>query len=1264
MAIGDKVSNNARLNYQAQELETKSSKKTNTELLALYDSTIARLYNSDKISERFVGRDEELNKLNHWAKISLQGQGKPVFIIGDPGIGKTELVNQFFNAKNLPELKEYGQANILIGRYFDIGKNNSYKVFLDAFYRAISQLEKQHSSDELVLKKIKTLSLYLQELKDLSSSAFLQESDKERTKYKSFELLAQNYDLLCSIFPVILFLDDLQWADELGLEFLAYLIRAMQGKPLFLVCTVRERELFVENHPLRTWMRSMSRYNSYEQIKLRPFTETETESLISRIFSTHNFNESTITKLHKETGGNPYYLIEIIRQLIEDEKIRWDGEIWQADTLDEVQLPNSLVDLVELQLARLSEEALAIFQQAAVIGEDFSFQLLQMITEIDEKKLATALIEGLKQFLIREEPPSLSSNSERYAFRYNTTRKVLYEKLLVRERKLLHSKVASILEKGAVDIGDFDEGNIAYHYLQGADALKAFHWSVKAASTACSKFTFDKAKEFFDWATKALEAIEKSGRSPVDLELGQYYCAYGQYKTSIAEYEQAVKYLKSAQTAFQKIDEKEKEVETLISLGNCLKLNSSLSEALESYNQALDIASKAKIPKLIWVAAYGAAQCEIDLEHFDLAIKFLKIAQKNLTEIIENKSEKDIEELQRASNENNALLIRIQEQSGKKITLEQKRPPLSENEAKICQPNTPLEKSSHLVEVIASPMEVFKNCALEFKNLHNASNILGKLSRSQFEPPRVVGLIFSQLKQLKTKLQSFDPLTANTQLEIIEKQLNEYRIWLRKINDTLPPYTLRQYLDQGIILQEEMLQFARFIITIRSEANDDKIKLEILLSRALEIEVDRHHIITELFPTEYAFIQLSDDDPILLVLQEVLLEWDKVASYGEVIETNLLTKVKQAKGGLGNFFWHPQVLTLIVELNLRQDFRLRELIEFEQKEIGLICDQLIKSGIKTLPRQGQTGALDVEATRRMVDRARELVNNNHENNRSGLMMLAEMGRLLRNYLREQNLGTKTQDISTSAIAKSPKYPSDFKAQPVMPDTAKPIQNPQAQNPQTKPNVFVASPVPNPQNVSQAKPVQAMPVNINVGQPLDNKQIVTQENNGLNKTFAGDNSHEVKLQSRLAEICILLATKLRDVPVKVLQLKRSQLTLASWEVEALLSDNDGMSLEVKKQDSLVRRSIALLAEMQEVGVSFKDFSSADKAKELEDAVTKANYFLEQAKIAATELEVQSHFERDREQYSKAQNLAATRQKLISTHQLLSSIVSWLKREKDK
>jgi hypothetical protein len=164
---------------------------------------------------------------------------------------------------------------------------------------------------------------------------------------------------------------------------------------------------------------------------------------------------------------------------------------------------------------------------------------------------------------------------------------------------------------------------------------------------------------------------------------------------------------------------------------------------------------------------------------------------------------------------------------------------------------------------------------------------------------------------------------------------------------------------------------------------------------------------------------------------------------------------------------------------------------------------------------------------------------------------------------------------------------------------------------------------------------------------------------------GNEQIELKLQSRLAEICILLATKLRDAPVKVLQLKRSQLAIASWEVDALLSsEEEETATGYSKQSYLIRRSIALLAEMQEIGIACRELLTAGKRNEAVTSLAMAEYFLDQAKLVVGELETQSHRERDAGQYPRAQNLAATRQKLMSTHQLLTTLIGWLKREMDK
>ncbi|MBK7995233.1 MAG: hypothetical protein IPK14_18195 [Blastocatellia bacterium] len=607
---------------------------------------------------------------------------------------------------------------------------------------------------------------------------------------------------------------------------------------------------------------------------------------------------------------------------------------------------------------------------------------------------------------------------------------------------------------------------------------------------------------------------------------------------------------------------------------------------------------------------------------------------------------------------------------------------------------------SPVIEILASPSEIFKQCALQFKQLHSACEILNKLLRTQSDPPKIAGLIFSQLKQIKLQLHTSDPVKLTKQITIVEKQLQEYQSWLQRLNDNLPPYTMRQYLDQGVLLPEEMLHLARFMIAVQSNSADDKGKVELLLSRALELEVDRQLIISNLFASELTSSELFSEDPNLSLIKGLLTELESVDNYYEIIESNLLARIKQAKQNLGHSFWHPQILPVVIEINLKLDFRIKELMEEEQRELGMICDQLLRAGIKVIPRRGQAGSLDIEAARRMVERAKDLLNYNYENNRSNLMVLAEISRLLRAHIKEQNLLTAGNN-SQSIYASVDKATLPSTAKPVtatlssipptatpasLPPTARPVTN---LPPMAKPIVPAnlpptAKPVTN--LPPMAKPVypsqpSELPIERRLfvstpGTSLSDANVPTisatgrliataEQQNFLQTSAIDQNQIEMKLQSRLAEICILLATKLRDLPVKVLQLKRSQLTVASWEVEALLSsDDEEAQVENKKQNMLMRRAIALLAEMQEVGVSCRELFTTGKVKEGQEALLAANYFLDQAKLVAAELETQSHRERDASNYAKAQNLAATRQKLVSTNQLLSTIISWLKRDQNK
>lgn len=1312
----------ARTN-RSTDVVGKSGEKENKQASSNGDPqshTFARLYKVENVAERFVGRTDELNKLHKWFSLALTGHGKPVFIIGDPGIGKTELVRQFFS-----RLKDTDKI-VLNGRYFDVASGAPYKVFLDGLYDLIHYIQRSLERGETSFLPFdyQRLTANLSEIQNISLTIPIQGIDGDRIKYRTFDLLAQSYRLLTPIHPVILFLDDLQWADELSLEFLAYLIRAIQGEKFFLVGTVREHDIVSGESPLRVWLRRMNRYNAYEQIKLQPLTETDLEELINATFSGNQFEETFISQLYKETDGNPYYLLEIIKQLLEDGKIFWENERWECSDISDLRVPKTLVDLTELNLSRLDEVSLSVFKHAAVIGEEFSFALLQAVTEMDDKELTASIEWGLREFLIREEPHTLSDETERYTFYYNTTRKVLYEKLSSRQRRSIHLRAAEILENAKARLGSKrNPGEVAYHYFYAGNMKSAFYWSTEAGTAASQRFNFDRAHEFFRWAQKSLEVLQQGEtEAPEVLLLAKYYYGKGQLHNVQGDYEAAAELLQKAKHLARDIGDRKRECEVLMLLGNTCKQASAFSEALNAYQTALKIATEAKLLELQWPAAHCAAQCEIELGHPKEAAGLLHESILAFDNLMEHSSTVELAQMVTARTEMGELLDDLKEKLAKEQV--QRSGSFMALEAQVCQEDTPKERSSRMVEIMVSPMELFKQYALWFKQLHGTNEILNKLSRSQLEPPRVVGLIFTGLKQLKGRINELDIITVNSQLALIEKQLQEFQRWLQQLNDMLPPFTMRQYLDRGMVSAEEMLQLARFLVMVKPESEDDKGKVELLLTRALELEVERYHIIAGLFPADISASPLSSDNSHMRALNQILGDIEQARSYSEFLAKNITARIKQIKAEFGQLFWHPEILTGVIETDLKLDLRFKELIEQEQKELLGICDQLLTAGIRVIPRSEQGGSLDVEVARRMAERVNDLLNTNYESNRSGLVMLAEVGRVLREYMRDYRLAPAAfENPFIDAPVPSPAPPS-MRALPAAPANEK-NSRPQMQAPTISPSTanlsanavippvatsiknsspLPMSPISSGVNAANSNNISNLPAQTGMinGQAAEENRItpipitkpVAVAVNGdgplpsqmylsgaLPRPFidgndvagtgmatrlpALDMQVEAKLQSRLAEICILLATKLRDLPVKVLQLKRSQLAIASWEVDALLSsEDDATEQSINKQNHLVRRSIALLAEMQEVGIASREMLNAGQRQEAIDAMRMAEYFLEQSKVVAAGLETHSHRERDASQSLRAQNLAATRQKLMSTHQLLNTLIGWLKREMDK
>jgi tetratricopeptide (TPR) repeat protein len=485
---------------------------------------------------RFIGREQELRRLQECFESAGKGLGKALFIIGDPGIGKTELVNQF-------QRQVGSRARFLAGKFYESGNEGSYRPYLDCLYSLTQSQIRSESRQGCPEELTARIKLRLDEIERLSDAgASKAPYSEEQIKYLTFELLAGIFVSLSNSMPLVLFLDDLQWADSLSLEFLAYMLRNSEESRILVLCTVRGQDLADES-PTRTWMRRMSGYGGYNQIRLSPLSDTEIRTLVDSIFGDIRITEAVIGRICQVSEGNPFYLGEILRQLIQEKKIVWAGERWHCADLENIDLPDSVLDLVELHLNRLTERDTNIFSLAAVVGERFSLQLLHAITDLSMSELMDTVDTGLREFIIKESEGFEPGADDNFVFYHSTLHKVLYGRLSSERRRSLHAGIADRLEKIHQHKLDRVASELAYHFYCGGEHHKTLLYSVQSGETAQKIFAIDEALKYYTWAAESFEKLKKAGEDLSERAdwLAHFRLAYGSVLMHLGKNESAHK---------------------------------------------------------------------------------------------------------------------------------------------------------------------------------------------------------------------------------------------------------------------------------------------------------------------------------------------------------------------------------------------------------------------------------------------------------------------------------------------------------------------------------------------------------------------------------------------------------------------------------------------------------------------------------------------------------------------------------------------------
>lgn len=441
----------------------------------------------------FVGRTAERERVRAAWRLALRGERQVAFVAGEPGIGKTRLV-----AELARELHEEG-AVVLWGRSYEEALT-PYQPFVQALQHHIrnappEELRRQLGTDAGVLAR------FLPELEKRLSTPPRAPAEDESERYRLFEAVSRLLNGVSAELPLLLVLDDLQWADQGTLLLLKHLARDPSPAPLLLLGTYRHSEVGRE-HPLALVQADVERDRIVERVELAGLEEAETAALVGALLGWRPPLD-VVRSLRGETEGNPFFLEEVVRHL-EQLGLSTDPERLarvQA-TVQELGVPARVRELVGRRLQRLSPPTRAALSAAAVLGSEFgSTVLAEVLGLAGERELVPALDEAVEGRLLVEVPERLA----RYSFSHALIQQALYEEQTVNRRAALHEQAAAALERLQCDEPDaFAE--LAYHYARAGDrhASKVVRYGRAAGERALALLAYEDAVRELSAALAAL----------------------------------------------------------------------------------------------------------------------------------------------------------------------------------------------------------------------------------------------------------------------------------------------------------------------------------------------------------------------------------------------------------------------------------------------------------------------------------------------------------------------------------------------------------------------------------------------------------------------------------------------------------------------------------------------------------------------------------------------------------------------------------------
>jgi len=407
--------------------------------------------------QMFIGRHQEMTTLIATLDEALAGRGQVAMLAGEPGIGKTRLAQELgFHGESLG-------AQVWWGRCYEHVGAPPYWPYVQPIRAYIQdvgadQLRSQMGPGAADIADV--IPEVLAKLPDLDMPAVL---DPDQARFRLFDSITTFFKNAAQAQPIVLVLEDLQWADKPSLLLLEFLASQMDDSQLMVLGTYRDAEL-TRGHPLSQTLAQLHRSPVFHSTVIGGL-DSGGASLFLQAASGRGASQGLADAIYAHTEGNPFFMSEVIRLLVDR------GELEEVATKGgpvTLGIPQGVREVIDQRLGRLSENCVQTLTTASIIGRQFDFRLLRALSaEFIEDEVLKAIEEAVSSHLIEENEELADS----YQFSHAVVQQTLAEELTTSRKTRMHARIAETLEGIYAGDEEAHAAELAYHFAESQTVL-------------------------------------------------------------------------------------------------------------------------------------------------------------------------------------------------------------------------------------------------------------------------------------------------------------------------------------------------------------------------------------------------------------------------------------------------------------------------------------------------------------------------------------------------------------------------------------------------------------------------------------------------------------------------------------------------------------------------------------------------------------------------------------------------------------------------